>query len=154
MRIPATAALAFALTVPAVASGADYAFHVPVRLEQMARGVARAQVECEVYADETRSFPLGSGSAFQPVDFRSGGLQHTFTVRVNLRAEHRGQVPSHYACRLLLLAPWASPPWQAPARDAPDPAMRPAPDTEFRTVAEGELPRPPASGFLRPPGPP
>jgi hypothetical protein len=149
-----SAALACVLLAPAPASAADYVFQVPVELERMPRGIARAQVECAVYPDEALSHPLGSGTASHPVDFRTGGLRRNFTVRVNLRADRRGRSATHYACRLLLLAPWASPPWQAPSQDAMDPTMRPAPDTEFRTVAEGELPSTPARGFGPPPGPP
>jgi hypothetical protein len=136
------------------AAAADYVFSVPVELEQMPRGVARAQVQCEVFGDRTGGPPLGSGSTSHPLDFRTGALQRNFTVRVNLRPERQGQLPGYYVCRLLLLAPWSSPPWQAPSEEAMDPAMRPAPDTEFRAVAEGELPRPPAAGLRPPPGPP
>jgi hypothetical protein len=134
--------LAGLLALPALeASATDLVLSVPLKLEGLPRGVARAKVACQVYANDTQSLGLGNGTAVEPIDFRSGSLLTNATVRVSLRPEHRGILPTHYACRLYLLAPWATPPWQSPGPEAPDPALRPAPDTEFNAMVTGEIPQ-------------
>jgi len=143
--------LAFLLALPAVGAWAtDLVLNVPLRLESLPRGIARAKVVCQIYPDATQSLSLGSGMVVEPIDFRSGSLVTNASVRVNVRPEHRGMRPTYYTCRLFLLAPWATPPWQQPGPDAPDAALLPEPDTEFTGEVTGEIPQ---GIWARPPMP-
>jgi len=144
--------LACLLALTAVGAWAtDLVLNVPLRLKGLPRGIARAKVVCQIYPDATQSLSLGSGMVIEPIDFRSGTLVTNTRVRVNLRPEHRGILPTHYTCRLFLLVPWAIPPWQMPGPDARDATLLPAPDTEFTGEVTGGIPQ---GIWARPPMPP
>jgi len=67
--------LACLLALSAIGAWAtDLVLNVPLRLESLPRGIARAKMVCQIYPDATQSLSLGSGMAIEPIDFRNGTL--------------------------------------------------------------------------------
>ena len=117
----------------------DFQFEVPVKLNQIPRGIPQAKIECDVYAKIDKNQLIASGYSIRGIDSGRGQLNENFSVVASYLPDWRDSAAGSYQCRLLLLTPWAKPSWQAPSAEHSLPELVPAEQAEAITIVSGAI---------------
>ena len=129
--------LAFILLASFPLQASDFIFEVPVKINQIPKGIPQAKIVCDVFGNQDNTQPIASGYSIRPIASHRGELVDIVQISVNYISIKRHISPHSYQCRLLLLTPWAKPAWQEPGPEAVEEAIRPQPDTHSVTLVEG-----------------
>lgn len=126
-----------ALSASLSAQAGDFLFQVPVKLDNIPKGIPQAKIICDVFTFEDDQNPIATGYTIKPLNRGHGSLHQEVDVNVNYHNMSRYMKPHHYKCQLLLLTPWAKPAWQIPGNESAIKVLQPKENSKLVTSVSG-----------------
>lgn len=124
------------------ASAEDFIITVPVRLYNIAQGVGKAKVTCEVVDRKGQRIGAAAKWSSHEVNQSPDGLEEDIVLKFNANPGKDPGKAVKYKCDLKLqLAGVENEPWQTPSRNSDNPHLKPKQGTEFRVEDSGPLPQ-------------